>query len=201
MKIIKSCGFVVYTDVLGERRYLVIESVNGDVGFPKGHVEAGESELETAIRELSEEVGIKAVVTDKSADVSRNAGVKVDAVHGNDTAIGVGALAGEDTVVTDKSADVFENKPFLGDAVVIHGFSRRVEYMLPRSSDAVKQVVYFLAKCFNTDVLKCQESEVRRAVFLAYAEAVNALTFDNTKQILREAENFITSKDFQKENV
>ena len=58
----KSCGFVPYTERGGERRYLVIQSINGDFGFPKGHTENGESEHETAIRELKEEVGIEAEI-------------------------------------------------------------------------------------------------------------------------------------------
>lgn len=59
MRIITSCGFVAYTEIHGETRYLLIKSVNGDVGFPKGHVEAGESEIKTAMRELREEANVE----------------------------------------------------------------------------------------------------------------------------------------------
>ena len=59
MKYINSCGFVAFLRVRGENRYLIIKSLNGDVGFPKGHTEPGESELQTAIRELKEETGIE----------------------------------------------------------------------------------------------------------------------------------------------
>ena len=59
MKYIKSCGFVAFKRLRGENRYLIIKSLNGDVGFPKGHTEPGESELQTAIRELKEETGIE----------------------------------------------------------------------------------------------------------------------------------------------
>ena len=55
----KSCGFIVYKRVNNKKFYLVIRSLNGDFGFPKGHTEPGESEIETAIRELKEETGIE----------------------------------------------------------------------------------------------------------------------------------------------
>ena len=58
MKRIKSCGFVAYRRGDKETEYLIIKSTNGDIGFPKGHMEDGESELETALRELREETGV-----------------------------------------------------------------------------------------------------------------------------------------------
>ena len=58
MEYIKSCGFVPYRVVDGAKRYLIIHSRNGDCGFPKGHMEPGETEHETAIRELKEELGV-----------------------------------------------------------------------------------------------------------------------------------------------
>ena len=59
MNIIKSCGFIAYKVIDGKRHYLIIKSINGDVGFPKGHTEQGETELETAHRELYEETGVR----------------------------------------------------------------------------------------------------------------------------------------------
>ncbi len=56
----KSAGAVVYTLVNGEIRYLLIRSSNGDVGFPKGHIEFGETEEVTALREIYEETSVKA---------------------------------------------------------------------------------------------------------------------------------------------
>ena len=58
MRYIKSCGFIVYKAENNENFYLIIKSHNGDVGFPKGHMEPGENELQTAIRELKEETGM-----------------------------------------------------------------------------------------------------------------------------------------------
>lgn len=54
----KSCGAVVFTREGGEIRYLVIKSLMGIYGFPKGHVEQGETEEQTALREVFEETGI-----------------------------------------------------------------------------------------------------------------------------------------------
>ncbi len=59
MKYIKSCGFVAFRRVRSENHYLIIKSLNGDIGFPKGHMESGETEIQTAIRELKEETGIE----------------------------------------------------------------------------------------------------------------------------------------------
>jgi 8-oxo-dGTP pyrophosphatase MutT (NUDIX family) len=64
MRRIKSCGFLAFTEVDGENQYLIIKSHNGDVGFPKGHVEAGESETDTAVRELKEEAGVEVEILD-----------------------------------------------------------------------------------------------------------------------------------------
>ena len=54
----KSCGAVVFTREGGEIRYLLIKSLSGIYGFPKGHMETGESEEQTAQREVLEETGI-----------------------------------------------------------------------------------------------------------------------------------------------
>ena len=59
MKREKSCGGVVFTRENGMIKYVVIKSVNGFFGFPKGHVEPGETEEETAMREIFEEVGLR----------------------------------------------------------------------------------------------------------------------------------------------
>ncbi|MGM9618430.1 MAG: bis(5'-nucleosyl)-tetraphosphatase [Oscillospiraceae bacterium] len=55
----KSCGAVVFTRAGGEIRYVLAQSLAGVYGFPKGHVEAGETEQETALREIWEEVHLK----------------------------------------------------------------------------------------------------------------------------------------------
>ncbi len=54
-----SCGAVVYRIINGEVRFLLIKNKRSlNWGFPKGHMERGESEHMTAYREVLEETGI-----------------------------------------------------------------------------------------------------------------------------------------------
>lgn len=59
----KSCGAVVYRTINDKREYLLIFNKKGGAkghwGFPKGHVEGKETELQTAQREILEETGIE----------------------------------------------------------------------------------------------------------------------------------------------
>lgn len=58
----KSCGAVVYNP---ERQsFLIIKMLNGNWGFPKGHTENQETDIQTAIREVTEEIGIKIEILD-----------------------------------------------------------------------------------------------------------------------------------------
>lgn len=59
----KSCGAVVYRRYHGNLEILLIKHINsGHWSFPKGHVEAGETEVETARREIKEETGIDVII-------------------------------------------------------------------------------------------------------------------------------------------
>ncbi len=53
----KSCGAVVYART-SEVKYLLLQYEAGHWDFVKGNVEEGETEQETAVRELREETGI-----------------------------------------------------------------------------------------------------------------------------------------------
>ena len=50
----KSCGCII----IEKDKVLLIQQTKGHWGFPKGHVEAGETEIETAIREVKEETNL-----------------------------------------------------------------------------------------------------------------------------------------------
>ena len=54
----KSCGAVVYCRMENEIKYLLACESNGYWVFPKGHMEVGESEYDTAWREVKEETGL-----------------------------------------------------------------------------------------------------------------------------------------------
>lgn len=54
MKYEKSCGAIVVED----GKVLLVKHNAGHWDFPKGHVEEGETEIETAIREVKEETNI-----------------------------------------------------------------------------------------------------------------------------------------------
>ena len=138
MQYIKSCGFIAYKTLKNTNYYLVIRSLNGDVGFPKGHMETGESEIETAIRELKEETNIEVNVTD--------------------------------------------------------GFRRQIEYPMPGRPDTIKQSVYFLGECISNHII-CQETEVENADFIPFSEALELLTFEDTKKMLKDAEVFLSAKN------
>jgi len=59
MKAVKSCGVMVFRRE-PEMQFLLLRLPRW-VDLPKGHIEAGETELECALRELREETGIEEI--------------------------------------------------------------------------------------------------------------------------------------------
>ena len=65
----KSCGVLPWREENGRREYLLVfEQFSQCWSLPKGHMEAGETEAQTALRELWEETGLTATL-----DTSRRA--------------------------------------------------------------------------------------------------------------------------------
>lgn len=63
----KSCGAIVYRKRHGNTEILLIKHVrSGCWSFPKGHMEPGENEMQTAIREIKEETNIDVSIDDPS---------------------------------------------------------------------------------------------------------------------------------------
>jgi len=56
MKKEKACGGIIIKDT----KVLMVNQVKGFIGFPKGHIEKDETEIETALREIKEETNINA---------------------------------------------------------------------------------------------------------------------------------------------
>lgn len=53
-----SCGAIVFTRRNGQILYAIVQELAGAYSFPKGHMEGDETEMETARREVWEEIGL-----------------------------------------------------------------------------------------------------------------------------------------------
>lgn len=133
----KSCGAVVYTKANGIIKYVLIQQLQGFWGFPKGHVEKGETEEQTALREIYEEVHLK--------------------------------------------------------VNILNGFRSTDEYALPDKENVIKQVVYFCAEYSSQDIIP-QDAEVLRISLVPYEEALQLLTFESSKRILQEVNDFLLNR-------
>lgn len=132
----KSCGIIVFREKNGERMYLILHYLGGHFDLPKGHVEKGEEEHETAFRELWEETGIL-------------------------------------------------------DIKFMEGFREKISYKYKKEEKlSNKQVVFFLGKteCENVKI----SDEHLRYFWLPYNAALNKLTFNNAKRLIKRAEEFLT---------
>ena len=58
----RSCGVIPFRQVVADREYLIVLQTNNCWSFPKGHMDRGESETQTALRELHEETGLTATL-------------------------------------------------------------------------------------------------------------------------------------------
>lgn len=133
----KSCGAVVYTKANGIIKYVLIQQLQGFWGFPKGHVEKGETEEQTALREIYEEVHLK--------------------------------------------------------VNILNGFRTTDEYALPDKENIIKLVVYFCAEYSSQDIIP-QDAEVLRISLVPYEEALQLLTFESSKRILQEVNDFLLNR-------
>ena len=64
MKYEVSSGAIVFTRKENNIYYVIVKSLDGYYGFPKGHIEGSETEEETALREVYEETGIRSKIID-----------------------------------------------------------------------------------------------------------------------------------------
>ena len=136
----KSVGAIIYyIDEQHDYYFLVQQHVNGDHwAFAKGHVEDGETEYETALREVHEETGLLEVTLDMNFR--------------------------ESTVYSPKE-------------------------------NVEKEVVYFIARTtpLAAKAVVKQDIEIKNIEFLNLEDAVNRVTFENDKKILKKAFEYLVS--------
>ena len=121
----KSCGAVVFTKTDNDIKYLLVQNLDGIFGFPKGHMEEGETEIETAIREVKEETNIDVEVNEKY----------------------------------------------------------RYSTTYSPKEDVIKEVIYFLARNIS-DNKQAQLEEVSEVKWFGMEEAIDKITYDNSRNIL-----------------
>jgi len=133
MRFEKSCGVVVFYKNENKPLFLLVQSqLYQHWGFAKGHVEENESEIETALREVYEETGLK--------------------------------------------------------PTIIEGFKKTINYQT--LANTYKEVVYFLGEVSDLKV-SVQKEEINGYKWLSYDEAINLLTYENDKNVLNSANDFI----------
>lgn len=67
----KSCGAIIFYKTKQNTKILLVKNNNGRYwSFPKGHIEEGETEQETAIREIKEETGLDVTLTPGFREIS-----------------------------------------------------------------------------------------------------------------------------------
>lgn len=135
MKVEKSCGAVVFTNVDGKRKYALICSTEGFYGFPKGHMEPKETEEETALREIKEETNL--------------------------------------------------------EVKLLEGFRTTTQHTFVKNGEEkLKKITYFIGQYENQEAKK-QEDEVSDIVLLEYKDAFEKISFDDTRGVLKEVEDYL----------
>jgi 8-oxo-dGTP pyrophosphatase MutT (NUDIX family) len=132
----KSCGVVLFNSgkVLLLRHSSISSRGGGHWDFPKGHIDDGETEIQTALRELEEETGI---------------------THAN----------------------------------IIEGFRDTITYTFSGDQGPIeKEVVFFIAITKESKVVLSHEHIDYS--WLDFDSAFSRLTYDNARQVLRNAIEF-----------
>ena len=67
----KSCGGIIFYKTRQNTKILLVKNSNGRYwSFPKGHIEDGETEEETAVREIKEETGLDVTLVNGFREIS-----------------------------------------------------------------------------------------------------------------------------------
>ena len=101
-----------------------------------------------------------------------------------------GHVEGEETEYETATRELKEETNL--EVQIIDGFRRQIEYEFPHKVNVMKRSVYFLGKCTKKDIV-CRESEISEALFVPIETALELLSFEDTKKVLKEADAYIDS--------
>lgn len=139
-----SVGAAVFRVESGRRIYLILRYPSGHFDFPKGHMEAGETEEDTLRRETEEETGIRTL-------------------------------------------RVFPDRTSIRYFYVAKGSERERRNRERRGYWIFKAVHFFPAETEEADIRISHEHTGFE--WLPYEAALEKLTFENAKEVLRQAES------------
>lgn len=98
----KSCGVIPYRHHRGQTEYLILLQTSNSWSFPKGHMEPGETEQQTALRELYEETGLTATLL---PDASVTAQYIIPPLTQKQVTLFLGQVQGQITLQAKEIAD------------------------------------------------------------------------------------------------
>lgn len=105
-----SSGAIIYREIFGKVRYLLIKNKRSDHwGFPKGHLERGETKYDAARREVLEETGLHLDLHLGFEGVSR---YKIKNKINKVVSIFVGTTTDESTVIQEEEIEDYVWLPF-----------------------------------------------------------------------------------------
>ncbi|MBQ6547045.1 MAG: alpha/beta fold hydrolase [Bacilli bacterium] len=132
MKKEKSCGAVVIKKENDGIKFLIIRQHDDCWHFPKGHVEEGETEEETAIREIKEETNIDVEIDNgfrKVITYSPKAGVMKDVVFFIGKTISDDLVIDPNELLEAKWVNIKEAKEYFYYEDTIDTFEAAIEYL------------------------------------------------------------------------
>lgn len=66
----KSCGALIFRKNNDQLETIIIQMISGHWSYPKGHMEKGETETETAVREIKEETNLDVTLDTRFREIT-----------------------------------------------------------------------------------------------------------------------------------